>query len=159
MPKKMKDLTGERFGRLVVLSQAPDGFDKKGSRQRYWNCICDCGAEKVVRGPNLTYKGVRSCGCLLRDTNSLKRLDALSYVSFHQRLRRDQGHASKRECVDCGQPAHEWSYDGLDPNDLPHERGEGIRYSLKPEHYHPRCRPCHRSHDHNARREDRLVGF
>lgn len=55
----LNDLAGARFGKLTVRSPA-------GSRggHMYWNCICDCGNEKTVRGSHLKYGNVRSCGCL-----------------------------------------------------------------------------------------------
>ena len=38
---KVHDLTGERFGRLVVI-----GLDDKNTRKTYWVCQCDCGGTK-----------------------------------------------------------------------------------------------------------------
>jgi hypothetical protein len=38
-------LAGQRFGRLVVLSDA--GNDGHG--QSRWRCLCDCGREAVVK--------------------------------------------------------------------------------------------------------------
>lgn len=58
---KRHDLTGRRFGLLVVQTYV----DSDGGKPR-WRCLCDCGAEKVVRGANLQSKTVRSCGCLIR---------------------------------------------------------------------------------------------
>lgn len=55
----MQNLTGHRFGRLLVLSES--GRDKH--KQILWKCLCDCGAEKTVTGSNLRGK-TRSCGCL-----------------------------------------------------------------------------------------------
>lgn len=52
-----RDLTGERFGKLLVLRRDP-------GRDSYWICRCDCGKEKSIRGTSLTKKGgTRSCGC------------------------------------------------------------------------------------------------
>ena len=56
-----KDLTGARFGRLVVLS-----LDGRKHRHLQWRCLCDCGNEVVVDGSNLVRK-TRSCGCLARE--------------------------------------------------------------------------------------------
>jgi len=54
------DLTGQRFGRLVVASKTGD----KGKRgEIFWYCLCDCGAESVVRAANLKSGGTVSCGC------------------------------------------------------------------------------------------------
>lgn len=53
------DLSGKRFGNLVVISEAYS--DKK---HLYWNCVCDCGNEKVVSGDSLKQGLTKSCGCL-----------------------------------------------------------------------------------------------
>lgn len=53
------DLTGQCFGRLMVLEYA---YTKKN--YVYWVCVCFCGNETVVRGHNLRNNNVKSCGCL-----------------------------------------------------------------------------------------------
>lgn len=51
------DLTGQRFGRLVVIGHAPrDGRDRP-----YWLCRCDCGATAEAAVSNL--RGGRSWKC------------------------------------------------------------------------------------------------
>lgn len=57
----LKDLTGMRFGRLLVESRAPN------KSRVCWNCICDCGKRVVVFGNSLMKKYSRSCGCLRVD--------------------------------------------------------------------------------------------
>ena len=56
------DLTGQRFGRLVVLERSP-------SLQRWphWTCQCDCGARCIVAGADLRKKHTVSCGCWRRE--------------------------------------------------------------------------------------------
>lgn len=58
VPHNFIDLTGKRFGRLVVTSRA----ENKGTMSR-WNCVCDCGNETVVYGNNLRRGYTTSCGC------------------------------------------------------------------------------------------------
>ena len=60
------DITGQRFGRLVVLRR--NGSDKDS--KPVWECRCDCGAITNVRGYVLKRKKrpTRSCGCLARET-------------------------------------------------------------------------------------------
>ena len=53
------DLTGKRFNRLIVINRAANI-----GRQVAWNCVCDCGNNKIVRGDHLTRSKVKSCGCL-----------------------------------------------------------------------------------------------
>ena len=37
------DLTGQKFGRLIVIGRATDKIGPKGYHETYWNCKCDCG--------------------------------------------------------------------------------------------------------------------
>ncbi len=60
---KFRDLTGQRFGRLVVKCLA--GRDKYGGA--LWMCICDCGNITTPYGSSLTTGDTRSCGCLSRE--------------------------------------------------------------------------------------------
>lgn len=60
---RVKNLTGMRFGRLVVLD-----LDYRKNRKTYWMCQCDCGNIKSVRSDSLQDGSVRSCGCLHRET-------------------------------------------------------------------------------------------
>lgn len=71
--RKKIDLTGKKFGRLLV-KEFHSRIDKKDYYEYYWNCICDCGNEIVVRHQNLTSKrrGTQSCGCLQIDTSEEK---------------------------------------------------------------------------------------
>ena len=48
------DLTGVKFGKLLPLE-----YLGKGN----WNCLCDCGREKTVKGNHLRSGKVVSCGC------------------------------------------------------------------------------------------------
>jgi len=57
MPK-LNDLTGKRFGRLVVV-----GRISRYSNRVHWKCKCDCGRTTVVRASNLSSHAIVSCGC------------------------------------------------------------------------------------------------
>lgn len=57
--KKIKDLTGKKFGMLTVI-----GLQDTDSRKTYWACQCDCGNIKVVRSDSLQSGAIRSCGCM-----------------------------------------------------------------------------------------------
>jgi hypothetical protein len=50
LPNKIIDLTGKRFGRLVVLALHPER--SRFGRTR-WVCRCDCGSERIVLGNSL----------------------------------------------------------------------------------------------------------
>ena len=62
------DLTGQRFGRLTVVSRGPNYWSPDGMTMiTTWNCKCDCGAEINVMRHNLRSGATRSCGCYKRD--------------------------------------------------------------------------------------------
>lgn len=52
------ELTGKIFGKLQVIS-----FAYMRNTRSYWNCLCDCGNQTIVRGYNLTSGNSRTCGC------------------------------------------------------------------------------------------------
>ena len=61
---KLIDLTGQRFGRLVVVERAEYYIRANGDRASRWLCRCDCGQTTVVRQTNLKSGHIMSCGCL-----------------------------------------------------------------------------------------------
>lgn len=58
------DLTGKRFGRLVVIEREKERISK---HDVHWLCQCDCGKKKYVTTGHLTAGTVASCGCLKRE--------------------------------------------------------------------------------------------
>lgn len=58
------DLTGQRFGRLVVVCESPKKPPSKAIR---WLCRCDCGNLKTVAAFSLNNGSTRSCGCLRKE--------------------------------------------------------------------------------------------
>jgi hypothetical protein len=62
----MKDMTGKRFGRLIVKNSA--GIDRRG--QYAWECQCDCGEVITVGGSHLRTNHTNSCGCIRIETIS-----------------------------------------------------------------------------------------
>ena len=71
---KKLDLTGQRFGALIVLSPA----ENIGGRTA-WVCRCDCGQESIVRRDDLRSGHTHSCGCQRSATVKLTR-SKLNYV-------------------------------------------------------------------------------
>lgn len=61
------NLTGQRFGRLLVLGEAELEKPERNRTRRGWRCRCDCGKEVVVTRKTIL-SGVQSCGCLLSET-------------------------------------------------------------------------------------------
>lgn len=61
MPKKVSIPSGQRFGLLTVLKQAPT---PSSDGQIRWLCCCDCGRRTIAVGSKLRSGHTRSCGCL-----------------------------------------------------------------------------------------------
>lgn len=64
MARKAIDLSGQRFGRLIVIRLIET--DIVGA---VWKCRCDCGNEVDVRASCLRSGNTRSCGCLIREVD------------------------------------------------------------------------------------------
>lgn len=76
--KKMKDLTGQKIGRLTV-KRATEHRDKNNGAV-IWECECKCGNVVFVSATNLNRKSTRSCGCLGRENSTKNAGKAAEYV-------------------------------------------------------------------------------
>jgi hypothetical protein len=63
MGRQTQDLTGQRFGRLLVLRRDRDGAPGHAK----WLCWCDCGTLYSTNSSALRTASTRSCGCLHRE--------------------------------------------------------------------------------------------
>lgn len=82
---RLRDLTGQRFGRLLVLERAP-----VKNKKTMWFCRCDCGSEALVNGSNLLRGKQQSCGCLRRE---LPKLNPRKWSPEYRRAYRRKVHA------------------------------------------------------------------
>ena len=57
------DLSGQRFGKLLVVERVQNQKYKSGQSHTRFLCKCDCGNEAVVTGSNLRSGHTQSCGC------------------------------------------------------------------------------------------------
>ena len=71
----LKDLTGKRFGKLIVLRRS--GNDKH--KNATWLCQCDCGNRCNVVGANLWRGDTKSCGCY-KKTNKYEEDGAVTRI-------------------------------------------------------------------------------
>lgn len=75
----MMDLTGQRYGRLVVLRRA----EKR--KPVVWKCRCDCGTIKDIRAGQLRTGKTRSCGCIaLERIGQLRRSHGMSKMAEYK---------------------------------------------------------------------------
>jgi len=132
---KWVDIQGQRFGTLTVRHRVANK----------WLCLCCCGRTRIVSTGELNRTGqANTCGT----PGEHLRVDS-GYGAAHERVARAQGSAKLHQCVGCGSPAQHWSYNHDDPDEL-HATGlssKPVAYSLKTQHYSPRCVSCHKRFD------------
>ena len=89
--RKIKDLTGKKFGRWTVIRRA-ENF-KHNTR---WECICDCKKDcndtSIVCSSSLVNGSSKSCGCFGREKSSLP----YGQASFNRMIRTYRRHAKDR---------------------------------------------------------------
>lgn len=78
---RLIDLTGQRFGRLVVIEQAPRDSRYHGAM---WRCRCDCGCETIVEARNLKTGNTSSCGCYHRERQRAAKTHGKSGSRLHR---------------------------------------------------------------------------
>ncbi len=93
----MKDLAGQRFGKLTVID-----FAELNKRNYLWNCVCDCGKRLKVNAYNLTKNnGQKSCiGCAnktraITHGHSIAGLKTRTYAVWSQMLHRCRSRSQK----------------------------------------------------------------
>lgn len=59
--QKTTDLSGKRFGRLLVLNRF---YGDKKYKESQWCCLCDCGKNHIAVKSVLKNGNTKSCGCL-----------------------------------------------------------------------------------------------
>ena len=150
------DLSGQRFGRWVVLKYA-----YRDGGKVIWLCRCDCGTEKEVMGRSRRSGMSQSCGCLQREKS--KKLPGYAaqtsaYLGYKHNsaarrnliwgLSREQfNELTQQLCHYCGCPPTnlakakngngDFQYNGLDRKDS----GEG--YTI--DNVVPCCKRCQRA--------------
>ncbi len=82
------DLKNCKFGKLTALGLT----EKRKDGILYWNCLCECGNIKIIRGSILRKKS-RSCGCvkipIIRKRRKLKDEDYLAVSQLKARYQYD----------------------------------------------------------------------
>ena len=104
MGKPVKDLTGWKFGKLLVVRRAPNTAQGKAR----WDCNCDCGKDCIVNSRNLLRGSTKSCGCFRKETVSKRRVIDLTGQRFGRWLvLKEFGRTAERNVLwmckcDCG---------------------------------------------------------
>lgn len=91
MASSHKNLSGSRFGRLLVLDE--QSTRAKDNSDWVWSCVCNCGGNVRVRAKSLKKGTTRSCGCFQRESASKvntthglsKSKEFMSWAAMHTR--------------------------------------------------------------------------
>ena len=76
---ELKNISGQRFGRLIVLYR-----DNPKNGKTYWVCQCDCGKQTNVYGLKLRNGETKSCGCLRNEmTSKIQKRHGLTKTTLH----------------------------------------------------------------------------
>lgn len=105
--KQFKDLTGQKFNRLLVLE-----YVGRKKNRTMWKCKCNCGNEVIIDGTKLKNSHTKSCGCLIKDVLREKyfidltgqkfgRLTVLEYAGY-KKFKSGQQHNVWRCQCECG---------------------------------------------------------
>lgn len=115
---KFIDLTGQRFGRLVVNSRAENKVDNSGRKRTMWNCMCDCGKSIIVESSHLKSGHSKSCGCITKKhgmfgTRLYKIWDGMKYRCFNEKHNQYKNYGGRGITV-CDEwmdfiPFYEWA--------------------------------------------------
>ena len=102
---RIKDITGQRFGRLV----AKEMTNKRSGRGVVWQCLCDCGEIKLIDSHSLCRGHTKSCGCLHDERTSDRSLVDITGEKYGRLLvlellpmRRQNRYAMWKCQCDCG---------------------------------------------------------
>lgn len=96
MSKRIKDLTGMRFGKLTVMCLDENKTDKWHST--FWKCKCDCGNTVTARGNNLRQGFKKSCGCIKENDLTGKQFGRLYVCKRIRRNGRNNVYLCKCDC-------------------------------------------------------------
>lgn len=99
---KIVDVTGQKFGRLIVLGRS----ERSSKAGALWVCRCDCGGETVTTSLKLRNGLTKSCGC--------RKLDGLSNLQHgYSRIKSRTYRTWKEMRQRCSNPKRDqWQWYG-----------------------------------------------
>ena len=80
--RNIKDISGNRYGRLIVLGDS----GKRKYREVVWKCLCDCGNIVNIQTGNLRSGKSTSCGCFQKECVRNLALSRITHGESHTRL-------------------------------------------------------------------------
>ena len=98
----LEDLSGSKFGELIVIKEVDPFIKPSGQKCRRYFCICSCGKTTIVRQSNLLTGHSKSCGCSRKLGRPKMPMDDINVCNYHP-LTVD---CAKHECESCGWNPH-----------------------------------------------------
>ena len=94
---RIKDLTGQKFGKLIVLEITPE----RRNRQVVWKCLCECGNITYVVGQALRTGHTQTCGCGNHTSKNVKDILGQRFGKLVVLARSDKKTNSRNVYWDC----------------------------------------------------------
>lgn len=114
----MDNLTGQRFGKLLVGEELPRYVTPRGMKHRQFACLCDCGKSTSVLAASLRAGRSRSCGCGISAAGRLRYTHGASRGFSHGAKRQGEYNSWAQMRSRCNDPG---------ANMFEHYGGRGIR--------------------------------
>lgn len=105
---RMKDLTGQRFGRLVAIKPVEKPSESDTCTTYKWLCVCDCGNVTTVSVNALTTGKTKSCGCLSREKVKRLYVGGTAPCKLNEKEKPRETNTSGRTGVYFDQSKHLW---------------------------------------------------
>lgn len=103
-----KDITNQRFGRLIVLQKSKTVI-YGGKPFITWSCLCDCGSKLDVAGSSLRSKNTKSCGCFKKD--KFRKMASYNRGEKHYKYNKNLTEEERYNKERRSQNHHTWSLD------------------------------------------------
>ena len=102
--KMLKDIRGERFGRLVVEEFA---YQKKTEHNTasYWVCKCDCGNIITTSSNSLKSGSTKSCGCIRKEKSSVH-CKSMTTIRYHNERLYAVWRTMRSRCLNPNRPEY-----------------------------------------------------
>ncbi len=152
------DLTKMTFGKLTVLSKAPN----KG-KKTYWTCQCECGNIKDIQTGHLRNGSIQSCGCFNK-FKAKNKDKSKPVIDYRRRIKIALCSANENRCSVCGVEDDIIIYDfhHLDPTSKSFGIGSASTTRSKRAYANEAkkcvmvCANCHRKIEKNLISQDNL---
>lgn len=97
----IQDLTGQRFGSLVVIKETEPYVSPAGNVSSRWLCQCDCGSTKIAKTADLNSGKIDNCGCKTFEKKSKAKKKDLTGLRFGKLFVVGLHHSDRRSYWNC----------------------------------------------------------